>query len=226
MIYITGDTHKYLDIGKLNTKNFPKQKDMTRSDYIIICGDFGCVWDNSPDDMHWRDWHNEKNYTTLFIDGNHENFDLLEKYEVVEWNGGKVQFIKDNVIHLMRGQVYEIDGKKVFTMGGGDSIDKISRIRGRSWWEQEQPSHEEYLEAMDNLNRHNWGVDYVITHTTSMKNMKEMCYIKEDTPLNDFFGILQEKLTYRHWYFGHFHEDIRIDKRHTAVFDKVLRIGE
>ncbi|MCI5599128.1 MAG: metallophosphatase, partial [Ruminococcus sp.] len=47
MIYITGDTHQNIDISKLNTKNFPEQKELTKSDYVIICGDFGMVWNNS-----------------------------------------------------------------------------------------------------------------------------------------------------------------------------------
>jgi len=44
MIYITGDTHgefKY----RFNTENFPEQREMTKDDYVIICGDFGGVWD-------------------------------------------------------------------------------------------------------------------------------------------------------------------------------------
>ena len=44
MIYITGDTHIPIDIKKLNTKNFSEQKTLTKEDYVIICGDFGGVW--------------------------------------------------------------------------------------------------------------------------------------------------------------------------------------
>ena len=44
MIYVTGDTHIDQDISKLNAKSFPKQKDLTKNDYVIICGDFGGVW--------------------------------------------------------------------------------------------------------------------------------------------------------------------------------------
>lgn len=41
MIYITGDTHIPIDIGKLSTKHFPEQKHFTQNDYLIICEDFG-----------------------------------------------------------------------------------------------------------------------------------------------------------------------------------------
>lgn len=41
MIYVTGDTHANIDIEKLNTTKFPQQKNLTKDDYLIICGDFG-----------------------------------------------------------------------------------------------------------------------------------------------------------------------------------------
>ena len=37
-IYVTGDIHSEPD--RFNTENFPEQKEMTRDDYVIICGDF------------------------------------------------------------------------------------------------------------------------------------------------------------------------------------------
>ena len=40
MIFITGDTHGDW-INRLRTKVFPEQKEMTKDDYVIICGDFG-----------------------------------------------------------------------------------------------------------------------------------------------------------------------------------------
>lgn len=78
MIFITGDCHS--DLTKFNTDNFPIQKKMTKNDYIIICGDFGCVWNylvESAYEKHWLDWLDKKNFTTLFVDGNHENFTRL-----------------------------------------------------------------------------------------------------------------------------------------------------
>lgn len=86
MIYITGDTHGSFS-RRLNVKNFPEQKEMTKDDYVIICGDFGGVWDigwESKSEKHWLDWFEERNYTLLFIDGNHENFDRLRVANVME----------------------------------------------------------------------------------------------------------------------------------------------
>lgn len=112
MIYITGDTHIPIDIGKLSTKRFPEQKQMSDTDFLIICGDFGGVWCGDNEEKYWLKWLNAKNFTTLFIDGNHENFDMLKEYPEVDYCGGKAQKIKDKIYHLMRGQIYNIDGKK------------------------------------------------------------------------------------------------------------------
>ena len=81
--------------------------------------------------------------TVLFVDGNHENFDLLNAYPVEMWKGGKVHNIKPDIIHLMRGQVFEIEGKTIFTFGGAASIDRDWRIEGESWRAQELPTYEE-----------------------------------------------------------------------------------
>ena len=120
IVYITGDTHG--DFRRFSTNIFPEQKQMTKDDYVIICGDFG-IWNDSPEERHWLDWLNEKPFTTLFVDGNHSNFDRLYAMPVDEWYGGKVHFIRNSIIHLMRGQVFEIAGKHIFTMGGASSHD-------------------------------------------------------------------------------------------------------
>ena len=164
MIYITGDTHIPIDIVKLNNYRFPEQKNLTKNDYVLILGDCGICWGNYEEELYWRENLKNRNFTTLFIDGNHENFNLLKKYKVKKWNGGKVHFINDSIIHLMRGQVFIIENLKFFTMGGATSIDKHHRIEGKSWWPEEMPSNKEFNEGMNNLNKHNWEVDYVLTH--------------------------------------------------------------
>ena len=167
MIYITGDCHA--DFRKFNIESFPEQKDMTKEEYVIICGDFGGVWlrnEESEQEKWWMDWLEAKPYTTLFVDGNHENFDRLYSYPVEDWKGGSVHKIRPSVIHLMRGQVFEIDEKKIFTFGGASSHDIdggileledldfkqkrrqldedwISyRINHLSWWKEKFPSDE------------------------------------------------------------------------------------
>lgn len=124
MIFVTGDIHG--DPERLNTTNFPRQKEMGKDDYMIICGDFGLVWEENKEGRNerwWLNWLQDKSFTTLFVDGNHENFDRLNAYPVEDWHGGKVHFILENVIHLMRGEMFDLCGKKVFAFGGARSHD-------------------------------------------------------------------------------------------------------
>ena len=148
MILITGDTHGTIDFNKLKTLPM-KIKDLTYNDYVIIAGDFGGVW--SEKTLEQDLYHYKKlPFTVLFVDGNHENFDLLNSYEVEYWNGGKIHRIAKNIIHLMRGQVFEIDGKTIFTFGGAISIDKVHRKEHISWWKEEMPTIED-LEVYQRL---------------------------------------------------------------------------
>ena len=119
MIFITGDCHGNFE--RFNPSIFPEQKEMTKEDYVIICGDFGGVWhkdEESPEETMVLDWLDSRPFTTLFVCGNHENFDRLYQYPVEDWHGGKVHKIRDSVLHLMRGQVFEIEEKKIFSFGG------------------------------------------------------------------------------------------------------------
>lgn len=225
MIFVTGDTHGSLDIHKLNTTSF-YQKELSKQDYVVILGDFGLLWNNSGEDKYWLDWLNKKNFTTLFVDGNHENFDLLNSFEIDTWCGGKVHKIRDSIIHLMRGQVFSIDGYKIFTMGGAASIDKAYRKVGLTWWKDEIPSQDEMSEGLENLALSNWKVDFVFTHTTSNRIMETMKYVKEKNVLNDYFDMLQVHVHYNHWYCGHLHCNETVMEKHTVLYEKIIRIGE
>lgn len=224
MIYITGDTHIPHDIHKLSTSKFPEQNNLTKNDYLIVCGDFGGVWDNSNKEKYWLKWLNNKNFTILFVDGNHENFDILNSYPVDIWNGGKVHKISDSIIHLMRGQIFLIDDKKVFTMGGALSHDKMYRKEGKSWWSDEVPNDSEYQEALNNLDKHGWKVDLVITHCTSDSIQNEIAFWYEHDKITNFFEIVRQDLDYKRWYFGHYHIDKNITNKDICLYDRVILV--
>ena len=113
-IYITGDTHGTFDLRKVVYFFKGREEEFSRDDYLIICGDVGVCGFMASDEAKTRDILRNLPVTVLFVDGNHENFEQLNSYAVETWNGGKVHFIESNIIHLMRGQVFEIDGKKFF----------------------------------------------------------------------------------------------------------------
>lgn len=222
MIYVTGDTHANIDISKLNTKNFPQQNELTKKDYLIICGDFGLVWDGSAREIYWQDWLSNKNFTTLFVDGNHENFDILRRMPMREMFGGYVREIAPDIYHMERGQILEIDGHRIFTMGGARSVDKEHRIEHISWWQEEMPSQEEMEYAVSQLESVNWQVDYVISHCAPRSVQHLIASWYENDPMVSFLDRLYSDLKFKRWYFGHYHIDREINEQFVALYNKVV----
>lgn len=228
-IYITGDTHG--DENRFRYVNSAFEKKACKEDTLIVCGDFGFIFNNTYQEKEFLDIFIEKPYTTCFIDGNHENFEVLNAFPVEDWNGGKVHIIKRDkagnakLIHLMRGQVFEIEGKRIFTFGGACSLDKQFRKPFSSWWHEEMPTDDEYKEGLQNLKKYNFEVDFIVTHTAPLYNLclhhKE---IVEERPLNNFLQYIDEAVEYKHWYYGHFHDDLDIDEKHTLLFFQVRDI--
>lgn len=226
-ILITGDTHGDIDIRKLASKKIEAiESNFTKDDYLIICGDFGLVWDykRTKREQWWFNWLDEKPWTTLFVDGNHEGFDALYSYPVEMWNGGKVHKVSESVYHLVRGQVFDLQGKKFFTMGGARSHDIEYRIPGVSWWEQEIPSDEEREEALINLEKHNWKVDYVITHDcpTSIANKLIDTPDRKVDEYTDWLEKIANNLEFNQWFFGHYHKDEEfMDGMFNAMYNDI-----
>lgn len=94
-IFITGDTHG--DFRRFKKEVFFEQAELTKDDCVICCGDLGGVWDGSAEEQGQLDWPENRPFTTLFVSGNHENFDLLAKYPTEEWHGGRV-FERVNIL--------------------------------------------------------------------------------------------------------------------------------
>ncbi|MDE6302711.1 MAG: metallophosphatase, partial [Clostridia bacterium] len=205
------------------------QETLTRDDYVIVAGDFGFLW--KPEyKMEKLRRLAELPFTVLFVDGNHENYDLLEEYPVEEWKGGKIHRITDNVIHLMRGQIFNIDGKSILAFGGAESTDKCMRRLGVSLWKQEEITQDDVDEAQSNLDKYDRRVDYVISHSCS-SNLKQFYYYvfqRYNVELKFYseqpmIGIVENYIKeYKQWYFGHFHFDADIDGKHTAVYDEII----
>lgn len=212
MIWLCGDTHGETDIYKVQEYFEGLEacdEKVTKNDYLIILGDAAVCWDDAISDRDVQNALHNLPCTVLWLDGNHENFDLIEEYPVSEWHGGKVQFMRDDIIHLMRGQIYEIDGKSLFTFGGGFSIDKAWRQPGLSWWPQEMPSYDEYEEGRRNLEKVDYHVDYILTHTcpSAIAHRLVTRVYPGEEELQHYFDELAYDVDYEMWYFGHWHMD-------------------
>ena len=226
MIWLCGDTHGDIDLQKAEDcfEELSGYQTVTKDDYLIILGDVGVCWDGGASDRAIRDRLQNLPCTVLWLDGNHENFDLLAEYPVVEdWNGGKVQFIEEDIIHLMRGQVYTLEGKRFFVFGGANSIDKGMRIPGYSWWPEEMPSSDEYEEGWRNLDRVNRRVDYILTHTCPghLANLLATKLYHGEEELHEYFDEISQEVDFSMWYFGHWHTDQTEDRYRCLMYDVV-----
>lgn len=227
MIFITGDTHGDIDAGKLGTRRFPEQKSLTREDFLIILGDFGAVWYDGPKDNYMLKWHESKPYTTLFIGGNHENYQALSAFPVEIWNGGRIRRVRPHVYQLLNGQVFTLEGQRFFTMGGATSTDRALRREGVSWWPGEEPDDEDYEEAKRNLSGCGYEVDYVLTHTIPKRAYKMIASGRPDTGsrVEAYLDGLAERLKYRQWYAGHLHQDrVVVEMRLRLMYGDIERI--
>ena len=226
MIFVTGDTHFPLDAGKLfkSRKGFALSK-LQRTDYLIVLGDFGLFWSK-------KSVYNKENlqkvqtlpYTLLFLDGNHENFAWLEDFPVVEKFGGKAQRCGENIFHLLRGEIYEIQGNRFFVCGGAVSIDKAFRQPFVSWWPQEDISRAEEQRAIQNLDNAAGPMDFILTHTCPASVAAQMFkgpVIYDVTA--EFLDVVKDRIPSTPWYFGHWHMD-KDWGRYRAMYDRVLRL--
>ena len=221
MIYVTGDTH-----AVLSRFDDPRLNALKKDDILIVCGDFGFLWDGSKEEMNALKKLAKKKYTICFIDGTHENFDMLSKLKVKKWHGGKVHQIAGNILHLMRGQVFELEGKKIFTMGGGESPDIEIRCEMNTWSEKEIPTRDELVEGVDNLQKYGGKVDIIITHEPPAK-IKEFLLLDRVgvtgiTAINTYLEDVGKTCEFEHWYFGSLHLDKVISKTHISLFSGIF----
>lgn len=237
MIYLTGDTHGSADIHKIflfSEKMDKLGKKLSKEDYLIILGDFGLIWNNPMyrplefrNEEYFLNKLDELPFTLLFVDGNHENFSRLNSYPVSLWNGGKVSYIRESIIHLKRGQVFNLAGKRFFVMGGATSIDKAYRRKGISYWEEENISSENMDEAFNNLAKVADSVDYVLTHAAPIKIARELVeiqFFRYSEDVNEMhLGDIASKINFEKWYCGHYHLDYEVEN-YTCLYRKIVAL--
>jgi len=235
MVFICGDTHGQIDIEKLTGELWPEGKGLTKEDYLIVVGDFGMIWyePGTEHEIFLRRFYGDKPWTTLFIDGNHENFDRLfsDEFQEIDMFGDKVKRISDSIFYLQRGRVYKIDGKTFFTFGGGESIDKNTRTPYLSWWPQEIPTYTEMDLGISNLEEVNNEVDIIVTHTCPndaflhLARTYDLGYKTDaERSLRTFLSWVEKNVKFKEWHFGHFHCTLKFGKYYAHYDSKPIMI--
>ena len=222
MVYLTGDTH-----GELDRFRHGKLRWLGKRDTVVVLGDFGFVWDGSREEQKRLDWLRKRPYTLLFLDGTHENYELLAQYPTEERFGGRVQALGGNVYHVCRGSVLTLEERTYLCFGGAESPDRDDREPGLNWWPQEMPSEEEYAFCEQNLEAHGYKVDYVLTHDAPSRFL-DFTVLKagENNRLHDFLDRLLLRLDYDRWFFGCYHKDVALSTKSRCVFCDVLPMGD
>ena len=212
MIYFLSDQHGGEKVGDLEKYYQIAGED----DLLIILGDVGFKFTDTEENRAFDELLLSAPKKVAFLDGNHENFRYIYSFPEEDWCGGKVHRITENVVHLERGYVYEIDGKSFFVFGGCNSSQKWKDLG--LWQPEEAPTEQELSRAYENLKKRGNRVDYILTHKyevgkgTRTEELLELCkYINEQTE-------------FKHWYAGHWHTYRKEDEKHTLIYSELVSI--
>jgi len=188
------------------------------------------------------------------VDGNHENYDRLEsEFLEVDFHGGRAHKIRENIYHLERGYVFDLQGKKFFCFGGASSHDisdgiidpndyvsreafikvyneylysnRMFRVKNVSWWERELSSEEEIQRGLDNLKENNNKVDFIISHCAPQSIADIIgCGLYQEDILTDYFEKIKNTVNFTKWIFGHYHDDMKILDDYILLYYQFVRI--
>jgi predicted phosphodiesterase len=138
---------------------------------IISAGDFGVGFhiDDLNDDCPFialaQDLVTATSIPIFFVDGNHENFDYIERWTAYDESGVGRIFTHANetgVFHLRRGAILTIANTNILAMGGAISVDRDWRTLGVDYWERESIVPEDLQAAALASTLH--GIDILVTH--------------------------------------------------------------
>ena len=227
-VFVTGDKHGTF----VPLFGFAEKTELYDTDILIIAGDAGYIWDEN---YKYAVESLEQIFpgTIAFVDGNHENHQLINSMEEGFWNGGTVHKIGERIYHLMRGEIYSIYGRQFFVFGGARSVDKDRRVEGTSWWSEEEPTKEELEYGKNQLCQNIDKIDYVITHETPRFARLHISRSKPIDPdymlptvFEEWYRIIQNGKRFKKWYFGHMHVDQAIADDLHGIHHNILLVGE
>jgi hypothetical protein len=209
--------------GELGRFGDKKIKALKKGDVLIVCGDFGFVWDGSKHENSVLKSIGRKSFYTLFVDGCHENFSLLEKYPDGEFCGGKVKVISGNLMYMKRGSIFEMQGYRFFAFGGGQTKEIDIRRESKTWHEQELPSTEEIRQAALNIKDEGNSVDYIVTHEPPASIKEFLGFeVNQISHMHTFFDAVKNDCEFKMWFFGKAHINKVIPPKYHCLFDEVV----
>lgn len=224
MFYIVSDIHGHIRLSWL--KEGLQQYDLSTDDYLIITGDAGICW-NSEQNKMVMDFYNSLPCITLFVDGNHEDFNILYDYPIVDLYEGKAHKISDKIFHLMRGETFKINNKTLFCFGGGFSAKVLTNTSPIFVWKEELPIDSEYQNGLVHLKVVDNKVDLIFSHCAPMSivDSNGFAHYPNDMQLLDYLENIYHKVTFSHWYYGHYHKDFDNGK-FSCIYNRIIKVEE
>ena len=230
-IYITGDTHG--DFRKIY--EFWAFAKTTTDDIMIILGDAGINYYLDKWEEYTKRELSVLPITLFCIHGNHEERPFkIDTYEEIEWHGGIAYAEPDypNLIFAKDGEIYDFNGKKAMAIGGAYSVDKWYRLQNNlPWFETEQPDDTIMSFVEKQLDRVNWKIDYIFSHTAPLKYEPTDVFLPNidqdnvDKTTEKWLDKIEDKLDYEHWFLGHYHCD-RDESKVTIMFNAIENLTE
>ncbi len=215
-VYLTGDTHR--DFSRIF--QFCEEYGTTEDDILIILGDAGINYYCDVRDSHLKSELTTLPITLLCIHGNHEERPYELGYDEMEWHGGIVYYEESfpNLLFAKDGEIYDFDGKKAIAIGGAYSVDKFYRVaHGMPWFSTEQPDDDIMAYVESQLDKCNWCVDYVLSHTVPLEYEPVWAFIPGinqsmvDKTTERWLQKIADNLDFERWYAGHYHVESEED---------------
>ena len=250
MVYITGDTHNVndmanLSVGKMKLNCKMQGVDYSAISYAIVLGDFGLPWyecavdeqgihPTDKTDRYLLEWYNSKPFKIFAVPGNHDNYDMIEKLPEVPMFGAAVRRVSENVFYFKRGEIYEIEGSRFLVLGGALSEDKAFRTLHESWWPQERWTEKEETACLEKLKLEGTNFDYILSHTGPSAGIAciDPYFLDEENLESlalDSTVVFNDKIdslvTYKKWFFGHWHSDWGCEHFEESAYVGVYRRG-
>ena len=95
-----------------------------------------------------------------------------------------------------------------------------------SWWAQELPSGAEMIEGQKNLARHNYKVDFIISHcaASSIQTLIGGSLFKPDK-LTAYFEEIRRTTEFKKWFFGHYHDNKNVSAKDILLWEQMIQIA-
>lgn len=226
-IFLTGDIHGEID----RITYFAKRvNNLNKEDILIILGDFGVIWTNEKGAVENLEILGELPFTVAFLDGNHENFPLIARLEsTTYWNGGSVGKLPGGVLHLHRGEIYQIGNKKIGVCGGADSYDRYYRTEGLDWWKTETITSDDVEMFKANIVNKGNKIDLMLSHDAPadiipaiklFSGINGGAITESQRQLNQIKSLIE----FKKWYFGHWHINRYMNDNFECLYREIVEI--